>query len=148
MMKNTSILMPAQKICAFCSYLRKDRPFTFVFKNENIAILVTREQRGKPHLLVIPARHIETILEVSEKEAAQLAIGVRNAARVIEREYKPLGISIWQNNGVSASQTIGHLHFHVAGTLAEGGTDWGDVRELSLEETERIAVKLRPYFKK
>lgn len=147
-MKNSSIITPEPKPCAFCAYLRKERPFTFVFRDSHIAILVTREQRGEPHLLVIPLRHVETVLEISDQEATQLAIGVRDAARAIEQEYKPSGISIWQNNGTPASQSIGHVHFHVAGTLEEGGTDWGAVPELPLEKTEEIAVRLRPYFKK
>jgi histidine triad (HIT) family protein len=146
MMKNTSIITPEPKPCAFCAYLSGKRPFTFVFRNDDIAILITREQRGNPHLLVIPLRHIETLMEISDKEAAQLAIGVRDVAKAIQREYKPSGISVWQNNGIPASQTIGHVHFHVAGTLEEGGTNWGNVPELSLEETEEIAIRLRPYF--
>jgi histidine triad (HIT) family protein len=145
-MNNSSIITPEPKPCAFCAYINNKRPFTFVFKNEVIAILVTREQRGNPHLLIIPLRHVETILGITDQEASKLMIGVRTAAIAIEKEYKPLGISVWQNNGVPASQSIGHVHFHVAGTLEEGGTEWDDVPELSLEETEKIAVRLRPYF--
>lgn len=146
MMKNTSIVTPEPKPCAFCAYLNEERPYTFVCRRNEVAILVTREQRGNPHLLVIPLRHIETLLEISDKEASQLMIGVRDIAKAIERVYKPLGISVWQNNGTPASQSIGHVHFHVAGTLEEGGTNWGNVPELSLEETEEIAIRLRQYF--
>jgi hypothetical protein len=42
---------------------------------------------------------------------------------------------------VPAAQTVGHVHFHVAGTLSDGGTEWGDVPELSLAETEAIAAQ-------
>ncbi len=146
MTSHRSIVMPVQKSCAFCAYLNETRPFTFVFRNTEIAILVTREQRGRPHLLVIPTRHVETLLDISDQEAACLSIGVRDAAKAIEKEYAPSGISVWQNNGTSASQSIAHMHFHVAGTLDEGGTDWGDVPELPLTGTEEIAVRLRPYF--
>lgn len=146
-MKNQSSIVTPEKIpCAFCAYLNNTRPFTFVFRDEGIAVLVTREQRGEPHLLVIPTRHVETLLDISDREAAMLAIGVRDTAKAIEREYAPSGISVWQKNGVSATQSIGHVHFHVAGTLAGGGTDWGDVPELPLAATEKIAVRLRRYF--
>ncbi|GKT17389.1 hydrolase [Acidovorax sp. SUPP2522] len=146
MKKQNSIVTPEQKSCAFCDYLNEKRPFTFVFRDADIAIMVTREQRGEPHLLVIPTRHVETLLDISDQEAARLSIGVRDVAKAIEKEYKPSGISVWQNNGTSASQSIGHVHFHVAGTLEEGGTDWGKVPELPLTATEEIAVRLRPYF--
>lgn len=146
-MENTSIIIPDPKPCAFCDYLNNKRPFTFVYKDKNIAVLVTREQRGKPHLLVIPLKHVETLLELSNKEATQLIIAVKKVANAIEQEYKPAGISIWQNNGVSSNQTIAHVHFHIAGTHDANGTTWGHVPELSLDETEKIALRLRSYFK-
>jgi histidine triad (HIT) family protein len=146
-MKKTSIVAPDPKPCAFCAYLRGENPYTFVFRDETIAILVTREQRGAPHVLVIPVQHAETLLDISDEQAATLAIGIREAAKAIEQEYSPEGIYVWQNNGKPASQTIGHVHFHVAGTLEKGGTEWGKVPELDLQETEKIAIRLRPYFK-
>ena len=68
---------------------------------------------------------------------------VRDAARLIDQAYERPGIAVWQNNGKDANQAISHLHFHVAGTLDEGGTEWGKVREISVEETDEIAKKLR-----
>lgn len=46
---------------------------------------------------------------------------------------------VWQNNGIPAHQSLPHLHFHVAGTLPDGGTDWGDVPKLTLAQTDAIA---------
>lgn len=146
MTHKSTIVTPEHVSCAFCNYLNEIKPFSFVFRDANIAILVTREQRGNPHLLVIPTRHVETFLCVTDQEASNLSRAVRDAAKAIELEYKPSGISIWQNNGISASQSIGHVHFHVAGTLDEGGTNWGKVSELPLSATEEIAARLRTYF--
>ena len=132
--------------CAFCDYLSGRRPYTTVASNERISVLVTREQRGVPHLLVIPVRHKETILDLDDEEAKALIIGVRQVAIAIDEAYRRPGIVIWQNNGVPASQTISHVHFHVAGTLDEGGTDWGDVEELPLHITDAIGRKLSPHL--
>jgi len=106
------------------------------------ATLATREQWGKPHLLVIPIAHRSSVLDLHESEAQALMLAVRDAARLIGRAYQRLGIAVWQNNGVDADQIISHLHFHVAGTLDEGGTERGEVGELSLEATEAIAKRL------
>jgi len=70
-------------------------------------------------------------------------LAVRDAARLIDDAYGRPGISVWQNNGVGADQTVSHLHFHVAGTLDQGGTERGDVQEISIEQTETIAERLR-----
>ncbi|MCS4493428.1 MAG: HIT family protein [Pantoea ananatis] len=141
-MKSNSICVPTEKKCSFCSYLRKDRPYTILYRNELVAILVTKEQRGEPHLLIIPCAHRETVLDLTDKEMMMISILLKKVAKAIVKAYKSEGISIWQNNGIPASQSIPHMHFHIAGTLKGGGTDWGDVPELTLDETQQIANKI------
>lgn len=138
-----SIQLPDEGSCAFCAYLNGTRPYTILARDEVTAMLVTREQRGVAHLLVIPVRHVETILDLSDKEAGAVMIAVREAALMIDRAERRPGIAVWQNNGVPAGQSISHVHFHVAGTLPGGRTEWGDVPELPISETEVLADKLR-----
>ena len=128
--------------CAFCAYLRGERPYTILARTGDTATFVTREQRGHPHLLVLPLRHVPTILELTDAEAGSVAIAVRDAAILIDRAYSRRGIAVWQNNGIPAGQAINHVHFHIAGTLDGGGTEFGDVPEISVEETNAIAAKL------
>lgn len=137
------LVLPKNSGCAFCDYLSGKRPYTVLTRDNLTATLVTREQRGKPHLLVIPINHHATLLELQDYEAHALMIAVRDAAKIIDHAYKRPGIAVWQNNGVDADQTILHMHFHVAGTLDEGGTEHGEVAELPLEETDKIADRLR-----
>lgn len=137
-----SIDIPENIGCAFCAYLRSERPYTILSRTAETATFVTREQRGHPHLLVLPLRHVPTILELTDAEAAAIAVEVRNAAILIDRAYSKPGIAVWQNNGIPAGQAISHVHFHVAGTLEGGGTEFGPVKEISVAETDEIAKKL------
>ncbi|WP_084867364.1 HIT family protein [Prescottella equi] len=146
MIRTKSLDVPSNDGCAFCDYLSGRRPFAIAARTESIAVLVTREQRGVPHLLVVPVTHRETLLDLSNDEVAAIAIGVRATARAINDAYGRPGIAVWQNNGVPAHQTIAHVHFHVAGTLPSGGTDWGQVDELSLEDAEAIAQEISPHL--
>jgi histidine triad (HIT) family protein len=138
----SSIKIPENDGCAFCAYLRNERPYTILSRTEETATFVTREQRGKPHLLVLPIRHVPTIIELTDAEVASVAIAVRDAAILIDRAYAKPGIAVWQNNGVPAGQAISHVHFHVAGTIDGGGTEFGEVEEISVEETDEIAKRL------
>jgi len=147
MNKDTNIVLPEDGNCAFCAYLRGDRPYTILYRDEHTATFVTREQRGTPHLLVLPIKHRETIIDLSNQEAIHVMEAVRKAAIAIDKAYARKGIAVWQNNGVPAGQAISHIHFHVAGTLEDGGTDWGDVTELSVAETDEIAKKLKEFIK-
>lgn len=142
MSAKSSIALPKNVGCAFCAYLKGERPYTVLSRTIDTATLVTREQRGNPHLLVVPLRHMSTILELTDAEATSVAIAVRDAARLIDRTYSKSGIAVWQNNGVPAGQAINHVHFHIAGTLEGGGTHFGPVKEISVVETDEIACKL------
>lgn len=142
-MTPSSIDVPTNRQCAFCDYLAGIRPYTVLRKSELSAILVTREQRGRSHVLVVPTRHRPTILDLPANEACAVMQDVVDVAKAIEATERPDGLAIWQNNGVSADQTIAHVHFHVAGTLPSGGTERGGVHEVSLAETDEIGNRLR-----
>jgi len=138
----SNIELPDNDRCPFCAFLRGERRYTILCRTSGTATFVTREQRGLPHLLVLPVRHVATILELTDLEASSVAIAVRDAAILIDRAYSKSGIAVWQNNGVPAGQAINHIHFHVAGTLEEGGTQFGSVEEISVDKTDEIARKL------
>ena len=137
--------VPVSDACSFCDYLAGRRRFTILDRDELTATLVTREQRGRGHVLVVPITHRETILDLNPVEATALMAGVTRAVALVARAYDAAGVAVWQNNGVPANQTVPHVHFHVAATLPEGGTDWGAVPRLSLKETDAIAARLRSH---
>ncbi len=140
------LTLPDNSPCSFCEYLAGTRPYTILDRDGLSALLVTYEQRGRGHVLVIPAQHRETILDLSSVERTALMDGVARAAHAIVGAFDPEGIAVWQNNGIPAHQSVPHVHFHVAGTLAEGGTQWGEVDQLSFDETDAIASRLRPHL--
>jgi histidine triad (HIT) family protein len=139
----TAIKLPDDGPCAFCAYLVGTRPYTVLVRDDVAAVLVTREQRGLSHLLVVPVRHAPTILDLTDPEADAVMALLRRAAAAIDAAERAPGIAVWQNNGAPAGQAIGHFHFHVAGTLPGGGTTFGEVPEISVDETDEIARKLR-----
>jgi histidine triad (HIT) family protein len=138
--------LPPPSPCSFCDYLAGVRPYTILERNDVTAMLVTYEQRGRGHVLVIPVRHRETVVDLTSGEQAAVMGDVVRATRAIVGAYDPEGVAVWQNNGIPAHQTVPHVHFHVAGTLPEGGTHWGDVERLPVEATHAIADRLRPHL--
>jgi histidine triad (HIT) family protein len=140
------LAMPQPDFCVFCDYLNGTRPFTILRRDDQTATLVTREQRGKAHLLVIPTRHAPTILDLHPEEAGALMSAVISAARALDTAVQQPGIAVWQNNGLPAMQKVPHCHFHVAATHGHNGTEWGDVPRLEITDTDRIAEQLRPHL--
>jgi len=137
------LAVPRTDLCAFCKYLSGARPFTIIERGNLVAILVTREQRGAGHVLVAPLAHRETILDLRKDEAAAIMAGISRVARAIDGAFEQPGLSVWQNNGVPAGQTVPHVHFHVAGSRGYGETERGEVPELSVEATDEIGARLR-----
>jgi histidine triad (HIT) family protein len=82
MSTGSNINLPKNDGCAFCAYLRGERPYTILSRAAETATFVTREQRGHPHLLVLPLRHVPTILDLTNAEAAAIAIEVRKRCHV------------------------------------------------------------------
>ena len=98
------------------------------------------------HVLVIPVRHCETILDLSRDEEAPLMAAVSRSARAIAAATDAEGLSVWQNNGTPSAQSVPHVHVHVTATLPGGGTEWGPVPSLSIDETTLIAERLHPHW--
>ena len=140
------LVLPSTESCSFCAYLSGERPYTILYRDDVVAILVTYEQRGIGHVLVIPVAHRETILDLSPEEQSAVMAATVRAAKAIVAAFDPEGVAVWQNNGVPAHQSVPHVHVHVAGTLPEGGTNWGEVERLPVSETDRIASLLRPHL--
>lgn len=138
--------VPHQDQCAFCEYLRGTRPFTVLYRGIRASILITREQRGIGHSLIVTNAHRPTILDLVQDESHEMIDLLVRTSMSISRTFSPSGIAVWQNNGSSANQVIPHVHFHVAGTYPGGGTEYGDVPELAIEETDLIAAKLSRFF--
>jgi histidine triad (HIT) family protein len=140
------LLLPEDDPCSFCEYLAGRRPYTILDRDDVTAVLVTREQRGSLHVLVIPVAHRDTILDLTRDEEAPLMAAVTRAARAVAAATDAHGVSVWQNNGVPSHQSVPHVHVHVAATLPGGGTEWGPVPRLSVEETDALAARLRPHW--
>lgn len=141
-----TLLIPKDDPCSFCDYLSGRRPYTVLVRDDLTATLVTREQRGRGHVLVIPIAHRETLLDLAPHEEGVLMNAITRAAKMVTSAFSAEGVAVWQNNGTPAHQGVPHLHFHVAATLPEGGTNWGEVPELSIDETDLLAELLLRHY--
>lgn len=138
--------LPVDDDCSFCDYLAGAKRYTILEQGDLVSLLVTFEQRGLGHVLVIPTAHRVTVLDLVPAEHGPLMDAVVRATTAIVGAYDPPGVAVWQNNGVPAHQSVPHVHVHVAGTLPGGGTEWGAVERLSFDETDAIAERLRPHL--
>jgi histidine triad (HIT) family protein len=98
------------------------------------------------HLLVIPKRHYETLLDSDEESMLAVMRASRRIARALKAVLQPDGIGVHQLNGAAAGQTVFHYHMHLiprnqGDPIAFHGRTPGDPRRLA-ENAKRIAAAL------
>src|SRR5215210_3138455 len=118
-----------------------------IFEDEHVLVfmpLPEEEVVAPGHVLVVPKRlGARNMLDLKPDELRDLMLAVQKAGMAQRKGLGTTGFRVSQNNGLSASQTVYHAHFHVVPFFGDGppGTP-APRRKLSPEEYESIAAKL------
>ena len=115
------IELPQRDPCPFCENLAGRvaadsdtiKKWAFVERQDLAAAFVNPFQISHGAVLVVPTRHVPTILNLTEADAESMARLVRRVAQAVYQAFDPIGLNIYQNNGVASGQTIPHYHVHV-----------------------------------
>ncbi len=107
------IEIPQNERCPFCRVVEGQGRMAMLEELEETVAFLNPRQYGLGALLVIPKRHAPTVLDLDPSEAAAVMGHVQRLARALTQAFDPSGINIFQNNGVSAGQTVAHYHVHV-----------------------------------
>lgn len=69
------------------------------------------------HLLVIPKKHIPSMVEVNDKDMEEIFPEIFKAIRHLAEDLKldKEGYRIVNNCGRFGGQTVNHIHFHILG---------------------------------
>jgi histidine triad (HIT) family protein len=142
--------VPHHDRCPFCRHVEGGNQFAVVEElPETLAFLPPR-QNGLGHVLVIPKRHAPTILDLDPKEALAVMQHVHRVAHAIHRAMDPAGLNVFQNNGVTAGQTVPHYHVHLVPSYPgdEPGRIFrsADVERLRQDELLAIAARISAHL--
>lgn len=103
--------------CIFCKIAHKEIPSQLVYEDEQVVAFKDLEPQAPVHVLVIPKKHIASILELNAEDRDLTAHIMQE---VIPELAKKLGIAekgfrIVTNTGAEGGQSVKHLHFHLLG---------------------------------
>lgn len=138
--------------CVFCDALARDATAALLlFRGERCFVILNLYPYNNGHLMVVPNRHIPTLVSATSEELAEMMELTRRAEVALNQAYHPQGINIGINLGRAAGAgVLDHLHIHVVPRWA-GDTNFmsvvGNVRVLP-EELEQTAARLRPIFER
>jgi histidine triad (HIT) family protein len=102
--------------CLFCKIVEGAIPAKKLYEDEHVLAFDDINPQARVHVLVIPKRHMVSLDDTQDSDAAllgQLMVVCAKIAR--ERGIVESGYRVVANTGREAGQTVFHLHLHVLG---------------------------------
>ena len=100
--------------CIFCKIVSGEIPSNKIYEDENVLAFKDLNPQMPVHILVIPKKHIESIIDLKEEE--EILMGkIFTAINKIAHDIgiDKTGFRVISNCGHDAGQTVKHLHFHI-----------------------------------
>lgn len=99
--------------CIFCDIINQKSSAEILYEDEKIISFLDINPINYGHTLVIPKKHFDNFLTISEDELSYLSKMTQFIAGVVKRSMKADGFNIISNNGESAGQSVFHFHYHI-----------------------------------
>lgn len=107
--------------CVFCRIAAGEIPAAKVYESERLVAFRDINPQAPVHILIIPRRHVSSVLDLEEADCALVGEIHLLAARLARQEgVAENGFRLLTNTGAAAGQSVAHLHFHLLGGRALG----------------------------
>jgi len=102
--------------CIFCKIANHEIPTEAVYEDDDVIAFHDINPQAPIHLLIVPKKHITSIMEVAEEDGPIINKIVKVAQKLAkENNIDKKGFRIVVNTGDDGGQTVKHLHFHLLG---------------------------------
>ena len=102
--------------CIFCKIVAGEIPTDILYQDEEVIAFRDINPLAPTHLLIIPKKHIPSLVHLSEAEASLMGNMVNTANQLAKREgISESGYRLVINCGENGGQLVPHLHMHLLG---------------------------------
>ena len=102
--------------CIFCKIIAGEIPSKKIYESERVLAFYDVDPKAPVHVLIIPKKHIDSMLALTEEDAPALAEIFTVAGKLAEElGIAENGFRLVVNTGKDGGQTMPHLHFHLLG---------------------------------
>lgn len=100
--------------CIFCKIAKKEINSEIIYENENVIAFKDLSPKAKIHVLIVPKKHYETILDIDDKEILNdMLVAVKEIAKKYNIDEQ--GFRLINNCKEYGGQEVMHLHIHMLG---------------------------------
>jgi len=102
--------------CLFCRIAHGEIPAKKVYEDADVVAFNDINPQAPTHVLVIPRKHIPSLDDMSEADAATVGTTLLRLAQIArDLHLNSDGYRAVINHGEAAGQTVFHVHFHLLG---------------------------------
>lgn len=99
--------------CVFCKIINGEIPSKKIYEDEYTYAFLDIAKDIDGHTLVIPKKHVKSILDCDDETLAQVMSTIRKVSKHYVECLGFDGINILNANEEAAEQSVFHLHFHI-----------------------------------
>lgn len=105
--------------CIFCKIINGELPSKVVYEDDHVLAFHDLSPQAPTHVLIIPKKHIATLNDLQEEDAALVGRLQLTAARLAkEFGFAEEGYRVVMNCNEAGGQTVWHIHMHLLGGRA------------------------------
>ncbi|MEN0107043.1 MAG: histidine triad nucleotide-binding protein [Pseudomonas sp.] len=101
--------------CLFCKIVAGDIPARKLYEDDQVVAFHDIGPQAPVHFLVIPKKHIPTLLDLGEDDKALAGHMLYTAQRLAKEQGCEQGFRTVMNCNEDGGQTVYHIHMHVLG---------------------------------
>ena len=99
--------------CLFCKIIAGEIPSGKVYEDDKVYAFRDINPQAPVHVLIVPKKHMDNILECDGETAAALTDAIRVIAK--QEGVAESGFRVISNCGSDGAQSVNHLHVHLMG---------------------------------
>ena len=139
----------SEEKCIFCLIAKGEIPCAKVYEDDSVLAFLDLSPVHPGHTLVIPKAHYRDMLEAPVSLAPAVFSALRKVGAAVMKATGATGFNIMQNNGLSAGQTMFHIHWHIIPRVEGDGLGaWEQGKYPDAETMQNVAARVASYLEK
>jgi len=102
--------------CVFCKIIEKKIPSRIIYEDDHALAFEDINPQAPIHTLVIPKKHIPTLLDIKDEDNNLIGHMFKVANKVAkDKGIAERGFRVVTNCNPESGQSVYHIHFHILG---------------------------------